>query len=185
MNENARELHLYIVNTGEMYPQRQAIEKNLTIKKAKGVFNATLAAMLWLYWVTAGAKRYVKEYSKGTPWQYVFSMVDRQAVAKALVDEFEAEYANGAFNKYVPKKYALKFKDLKEGDLFEFHHGTESRTAIASGPWVKLRGRQYRHRDEPDRGGPKRGSTVHTVGTTSALVEKLPYKEMMASKWLS
>ena len=47
MNTEARELKLYAENESALYPQKQAIEKNLAIKAFKGVFDVKKAAKLW------------------------------------------------------------------------------------------------------------------------------------------
>lgn len=122
MNEASTELLLTISNEGTLYNQRQSIEKNLTIKKAKGIFDADLARKLWRYWVDAGAKWYVKHHGGS------FTVAERDDVAKELVLEFEAEYNLGNFNKYVPKKYA------RSGSVPLPHRVTNSRDSKRYGP---------------------------------------------------
>ena len=59
---------LYTQNTGELYPQRQAIEANLRKKMAKGTYQPTKAVTIWMYWMESGAKRYAKEMGDGRAW---------------------------------------------------------------------------------------------------------------------
>lgn len=108
MSKEANDLHLYIVNDGDL--NRQILlpaQKNATRRKAKGTFNSTLALKLFKYTVEAGAKKYAKEMGGG-PWHKQFSMSDRKAVAKELVDDFESKYEDGEFDEYIPKKYRKK-----------------------------------------------------------------------------
>jgi hypothetical protein len=57
----ARELELFIENTGELYGQRKAILDNLHKKVVKGKYSPVAAPKLWLYWVEAGVRQYAKE----------------------------------------------------------------------------------------------------------------------------
>ena len=77
------ELDLYAENEAALYPQKQAILRNLQLKAKKGVYDAAKAAKLWGYWVEAASKRYRKEWpgveiTKGT----------RDEVAKELARRY-------------------------------------------------------------------------------------------------
>lgn len=109
MNTEARELKLYAENESALYPQKQAIEKNLAIKAFKGVFDVKLAAKLWMYWLEAAAKRYTKEFdAPSAKWSNVFSKVTREQAALELAKDFEVEFKLGEFDKYKPKGLAKK-----------------------------------------------------------------------------
>jgi hypothetical protein len=61
----AHELMLYANNTGELYPQKVAILKNLAKKMQKGQYIPEKAIKLWGYWVDEAARRYNKEFGSG------------------------------------------------------------------------------------------------------------------------
>lgn len=83
----ARELELFAVNEGKIYPQRIAIEKNLERKVEKGTYDHSKAWKLWLYWVDTASKMYEREF--GGP---AFNKATREAVAKSLSDEWYEEH---------------------------------------------------------------------------------------------
>jgi hypothetical protein len=62
------------------------------------------------------------------------------------------------------KVMKMRFKDLAEGDTFEFDHRglSTSCLAMAHGPWIKVSARRYRKED----GAP----ILHTVGTINVAV---------------
>jgi len=104
MTDEARELLLYIENDGDLYRQQfTPILKNLTAKKARGIYEHDKAVKLFLYLVESGAKKYAKEF--GGTWNLMFSIPARKSVAESLTESFEVEYRNGAFKSFVPKKY--------------------------------------------------------------------------------
>jgi len=77
------ELVLYADNTSELYPQKQAIIRNLTRKVQKGVYKADLAAKLWGYWMDQAAKAYWLEH--GDPnqnWHEMFNAETRREAAR-------------------------------------------------------------------------------------------------------
>lgn len=106
----AKELYLFITNDGDLYRQQhEPILRNLTAKKARGVYKSDLAAKLFGYLVESGAKKY-----DGTKaWHNLFPKALRDTVAEELRDDFEAEYDSGAYSNYVPKKYLPKPKQTK------------------------------------------------------------------------
>ena len=77
----ATELELYADNTSELYNEKVAIIANLKKKMAKGTYNPEMAQTLWMYWVVAAAKRYVKEFGGGS-WSEVFPIEVRREVAR-------------------------------------------------------------------------------------------------------
>ena len=79
----ATELDLYMENTSELYPQKLAILENLKRKIGKGVYDEAKAAKLWMYWVDAGAKRYVKEFGSGSI-DTIFNKPTRERVARDM-----------------------------------------------------------------------------------------------------
>lgn len=110
------ELYDFINNTGDLYNRQYLpIIKNLTLKKAKGVYDTKLAEKRFMYLVETGAKEWAKQNAKveGTsvptmPWNKVFSMDVRKRVAKKLTEDFETEHSTGAYAGYLPKKYQVK-----------------------------------------------------------------------------
>ncbi len=103
-----RDLELYIVNTAELYPQFQSIQKNLATKKAKGAYDAALAIKLFMYLVESGAKQYVKEMGITLPWHKVFPVPSRREISKSLRDSFQQSYKAGEYDHMLPKKYQKK-----------------------------------------------------------------------------
>ncbi len=103
----AKELYLFITNDGDLYRQQHSpINKNLTIKKARGVYNSALAFKLFMYLVDNGARKYVKDFgSRGERIDSIFPKPVRLAVAEELRDFFEVEHALGNYDQYIPKKY--------------------------------------------------------------------------------
>jgi len=111
--DDADELELYITNDGDLYRQQyEPILKNLTAKKARGVYNSELAVKLFMYLVVNGAKKYVKEMSSSLPWNKMFSIPTRLEVAKRLRDNFERDFEDEQYTNFVPKKY--RPKELRE-----------------------------------------------------------------------
>ena len=103
----AAELKLYTENDGDLYRQQTtSILKNLATKKASGKYDHDKAVDLFMYLAESGAKKYIKEF--GGPqasWHDAFPKDIRHLVASEWRDEFEAEYANGAYDHLLPKKY--------------------------------------------------------------------------------
>lgn len=110
MSAEARELELYADNESSLYPQKQAIQKNLVLKKVKGTYESSKAAKLWMYWVEAAAKRYAKENFVAGAWHTMFPKSTREQVARACVVEFESDYKNGELDRFKPAKKAAKAK---------------------------------------------------------------------------
>ncbi len=103
----AKELYLFIDNDSDLYRQQyEPILKNLTAKKARGVYDRNLAAKLFGYLVETGAKKYDKEFGAGgREWSQIFPKKLRDAVAEEFRDRFEIEYALGNYDTFTPKKY--------------------------------------------------------------------------------
>lgn len=86
------ELDLYAENTSELYNQKKSILANIKRRIASGKYNHALAPKLWLYWVDAAAKRYVKEF--GAPGDKVDSMFNKNT-RMALATQLADRYRNG------------------------------------------------------------------------------------------
>jgi len=87
----ANELDLYAENTSELYGQKKAILANIQRKLKSGKYDPTKTPKLWMYWVDAAARRYVKEF--GTPGQKIDSMFNkatREHLAKELADRYKS-----------------------------------------------------------------------------------------------
>ena len=117
----AKELFLWIENDGDMYRQQYTpILKNLTAKKARGVYDRTQAVKLFGYLVENGAKKYYREVVQGLSteytfvrhvspeWSRMFPKKLRDAVAEELRDRFEDEHGLGNYDNFIPKKYQPK-----------------------------------------------------------------------------
>lgn len=88
----ARELHLYCENDGDLYRQQvEPIRKNLRKKMEKGIYDHEKAKKLWMYLADNCARKYVKEFGGGMPWHKMFSTADRREVAKEFADNFKLE----------------------------------------------------------------------------------------------
>jgi hypothetical protein len=105
----ADELKLFTENDGDIYrSQTLPILKNLTTKKARGVYKHDLAVKLFMYLAERGAKDYAREHGGGMAWHQMFSVPVRKIAAKEWADEFETEYENGEYDHLLPKKYQKK-----------------------------------------------------------------------------
>jgi hypothetical protein len=115
----AEELKLFTENDGDIYRQQTtSILRALATKKASGKYDREKAVDLFMYLTETGAKKYAKEFSgPGTTWHGMFPRDVRRLVAMGWRDEFEAEYANGAYDSMLPKKYQglLGSKKLPSG----------------------------------------------------------------------
>jgi hypothetical protein len=119
--DDIRELKLFIDNDSQLYrSQTTSILKNLMTKKGQGKYDPSKAVKLWMYLVDAGAKKYVKDQgSPGQKWNEMFTKADREAVAKELNDDFEAEAKLGNYDDLVPKKYKKGQEESEEGRVFD------------------------------------------------------------------
>ena len=113
------ELEQFAVNEADLYPQRQAIEKSLAAKKARGVYKHDLAVKHFGYFVEAGAKKYAKEF--GGTWHKLFDVPTRRAAAENLTRAFEAEYKLGNFDRGLPKKYQKPKKATAASHATKLH----------------------------------------------------------------
>jgi hypothetical protein len=136
----ATELKLFTENDGDLYRQQTtSILKNLATKKASGKYDHDKAVDLFMYLAESGAKKYVKEF--GGPeasWHDTFPKDIRQLVAAEWRDEFETEYANGAYDSMLPKKYQaastgpkaqaarLATMDFYKGERVSMHPATDA-----------------------------------------------------------
>lgn len=84
------ELDLYAENTSELYNQKKSILANIKRRLGKGTYDHSLAPKLWMYWVDAAAKRYVKEFGDGPKARIdsIFNKATREALAKELADRY-------------------------------------------------------------------------------------------------
>ena len=93
------------ITSRNLYRQQWVpIIQNLVRKKEAGTYNSDAAVLLFTYLVESARK--AQGYSplgRGTKIE----------IARSLRDNFEKEYANGAYEKYVPKKYQ---KRIPSGD---------------------------------------------------------------------
>ena len=106
----ANELKLFTENDGDLYRQQTtSILKNLATKKASGKYDHDRAVDLFMYLAESGAKKYAKEFGgPGASWHDMFPKDIRHLVASEWRDEFEAEYANGAYDSLLPKRHQAR-----------------------------------------------------------------------------
>jgi hypothetical protein len=83
----ATELDLFIENTSELYPMKQAIIKNLQRKRAKGKYDPAKAPKAWQHWVDRGARQYEKEF--GGTGSKIFDKATRTHLAEELAKRYE------------------------------------------------------------------------------------------------
>lgn len=93
-----QELELYLENTGELHNQKKSIIENLQRKMKSGRYDPQLAPKLWMYWVDAGAKGYVKEFGgPGDSVQMMFPRPLRMALATQLAAHYEQAIQSGEY----------------------------------------------------------------------------------------
>ena len=96
MSDEAHELVLFGENDGDLYRQRTVpIQKNLSKKFVKGVYDSQLAVKLWKYWADDAAKRYSAQNSTGNDWKQIFSVSDRMMAASYMEDNWREELEAG------------------------------------------------------------------------------------------
>lgn len=99
----ARELELFIENDSNLYrSQYTPILKNLTLKRAKGIYRHDLAVKVFRYMVDRADKMYFSRRAVTT------STATRNAVADSLARGFEQEYDLGNYESLLPAKYQGK-----------------------------------------------------------------------------
>jgi len=90
-----RELKIYIDHNADLYSQNvEPIQRNLSRKWDKGIYDHELAQKLFYYLAVNGAKQYGQEHSNGDGLR-IFSPDVRRAVAKELADDWLAELKAG------------------------------------------------------------------------------------------
>ena len=96
LSDEANELVLFGENDNDLYQSRTVpIQKNLSKKFAKGVYDPELAQKLWMYWATDAAKRYANEHSTGDDWNRIFSVAVRKEVAQYMEEYWREELEAG------------------------------------------------------------------------------------------
>lgn len=88
----ASELVQHIDNSREMVDAKVHVYKNLSRKKAKGVYDSALATKLFMHLATVAAKHYGKTHD--LLWNQAFTVAIRKEAAQILEREFEEEYAD-------------------------------------------------------------------------------------------
>lgn len=152
-----RELELYMENESSIYRQKQSIIENIKRKMKSGRYNPSLAPKLWMYWVDAGAKSYVKEF--GGPGARVRDMFPKQLramLAKQFAEEYEEMIKNGEFGDItasgpsieatfqhlmvMDRTAALKAKDKKVVDAFADEQPMEGNMLRSTGKVLEKMG---------------------------------------------
>ena len=83
-----RELVLYITNDASLYPQVQAIVKNMKQKIKRGKYDDELAVKAWQYLADAGVAKYDKEFGSGGGTKAMLNKATREQIARELRDEY-------------------------------------------------------------------------------------------------
>jgi hypothetical protein len=105
----SRELYeLYISNDEPSYRRLQAMNINLARKKFKGIYDPEKAPKLYLYLVDDALKQYKKEYPDSDLAKEGMTKQDKLETAKSMTEDFENEFKEGEYNKYMQKYLAKK-----------------------------------------------------------------------------
>lgn len=97
-DDAVRELVLYIENDGTLYDRQMApIQKNLSKKFKKGIYDHEKAKKLWYYLTTSGAKQYGEEHGTKNGLA-MFSPDTRRAAAAEMADSWHSEMEAGNFH---------------------------------------------------------------------------------------
>ena len=94
----ARELYLYIENTGNFYKAR--VEPTiLTLAKHyhKGDYSPDRARDIWKRIADAGAHAYARDYDHAANWNSIFGVTDRKQVATMLERHYRTEIKLGNY----------------------------------------------------------------------------------------
>lgn len=83
-----RELVLYITNDASLYPQVQAIVKNMKQKIKRGKYDDELAVKAWQYLADAGVAKYDREFGSGGGTKAMLNKATREQIARELRDEY-------------------------------------------------------------------------------------------------
>jgi len=93
--DSVRELVLYAENDGTLYQQSTApIQKNLSKKWVKGIYDHDKAIQLWKYHADRAAKAYGREFSNNDGLK-IFSPAVRKAAAEEFADDWKGELEAG------------------------------------------------------------------------------------------
>lgn len=103
----ARELELYAENSAKLYPQKEAIIKNLQRKIRKGIYDAEKAVKLWRYWVDNAARDYNREFS--VPGSMIFNVPTRDKVARDVARHEHGRITRGEYDNPRGSVHTKKF----------------------------------------------------------------------------
>lgn len=84
----ARELTLYTVNTGSLYPWTVNVIRNLAKKHIKGTFDADRAIDAFYPIACEAARMYCREFARLEDAPQVFSVTDRFTTAADMVNYY-------------------------------------------------------------------------------------------------
>lgn len=94
LDDTQRELYIWITTScAPAMVQHDHLARLYERRRAKGTYDRALAAKGLLHAVETGAKDYCREF--GGRWHAMFVPADRLAVAQAMRDDLEAEWACG------------------------------------------------------------------------------------------
>ncbi|MHB8414593.1 MAG: hypothetical protein ACYDDA_03810 [Acidiferrobacteraceae bacterium] len=97
----AHELILFADSDGALYPQKNSIIENVKRRIARGDYDPAKAPRLWLYWIDAAARKYVKDFGSSTGRiDSLFNKPTRERAAKEIASR---EYAKILAGEYGPR----------------------------------------------------------------------------------
>lgn len=101
------ELVQFTENEGDIYQNTtQRILANMATKKAQGKYDRDKAVQAFMWLAEVGARKYARTLGGDEKqWHATFPMNIRRAAATHWRDEFETEFAQGAYDDLLPKKY--------------------------------------------------------------------------------
>lgn len=94
------ELSLYMDNDREVYSRKLSFIANVQRKLKAGTYDAKLAPKLWRHFVDFGAKKYVREHSRGERIDLVFPTAMRNALAEEYAKEELAAIRRKEYDDY-------------------------------------------------------------------------------------
>ena len=93
------DLMLFMENESKLVRQKESIIENIKRKIKSGRYDHSLAPKLWSYWVTEGAREYIRQFaSPGTRMQDMFSKRDKDELARYFADMYYEEIQAGEWD---------------------------------------------------------------------------------------
>jgi hypothetical protein len=94
------EMKLYMDNEEDLYNKKNAIYKNLILKKLKGTYDSSLAPKAFLSLIQDGIEKYFKSFGK-----FELNNATKKALSEVLARDFEELYEDGELESLIPEKF--------------------------------------------------------------------------------